>query len=86
MPIGLNLAKAKEIHKDNIRAARQPLLEKLDVDFVRTLEQGKDTAPIAEQKQALRDATAAPEIEAASSAEELKAAWDEQLLGASPYA
>ena len=45
MPIGLNLAKAKDIHKDNIRAARQPLLEKLDVDFVRTLEQGKKPRP-----------------------------------------
>ena len=85
MPIGLNLAKAKEIHKDNIRAARQPLLEKLDVEFVRTLEQGKDTTPIAEQKQALRDATAAAEIAAASSADELKAAWDADLLGPAPY-
>lgn len=85
MPIGLNLDKAKDIHKDNIRAARQPLLEKLDVDFVRTLEQGKDTAAIGEQKQALRDATAAPEIAAASSAEEIKAAWDADLLGPSPY-
>lgn len=86
MPIGLNLAKAKDIHKDNIRVARQPLLEKLDVEFVRTLEQGGDTAPIAEQKQALRDATATPEIAAAASADELKAAWDETLLGPNPYA
>jgi hypothetical protein len=85
MPIGLNLAKAQEIHKDNIRAARQPLLEKLDVEFVRTLEKAADTAPIAEQKQALRDATAAPEIAAAQSAEDLKAAWDADLLGPSPY-
>ena len=85
MPIGLNLAKAKDIHKDNIRAARKPLLEKLDVDFVRTLEQGGDTAPIAEQKQALRDATAAPEIAAAESIDELKAAWNADLLGTSPY-
>lgn len=85
MPIGLNLAKAKEIHKDNIRAARQPLLEKLDVEFVRTLEQGNDTAPIAEQKQALRDATAATEIAAAKTADDLKAAWDADLLGPSPY-
>lgn len=85
MPIGMNLAKAKEIHKDNIRAARQPLLEKLDVEFVRTLEQGKDTAPIAEQKQALRDATAASAIADANSADELKAAWDAGLLGPAPY-
>jgi hypothetical protein len=85
MPIGLDLAKAKEIHKDNIRAARQPLLQKLDVEFQRALEQGADTAPVAEQKQALRDATAAPAIVAAASADDLKAAWDADLLGPSPY-
>jgi hypothetical protein len=28
MPIGFNLDKAKEIHKDKIRAVRNPLLEK----------------------------------------------------------
>lgn len=85
MPIGLDLAKAKEIHKNNIRAARQPLLEVLDVEFVRALEDGIDPGPIAEQKQALRDATAAPTIAAAQSAEDLKAAWDVDLLGLSPY-
>ena len=85
MPININLAKAKDIHKDNIRAARQPLLQKLDVDFQRALEQGSDTAVIAAEKQALRDATAAPDIEAAATPEELKAAWDADLLGPAPY-
>jgi hypothetical protein len=85
MPIGLNLAKAKEIHKNNIRAARQPLLQSLDVDFQRALEQGADTASIVAQKQALRDAPADPAIEAAASADELKAAWDADLLGTAPY-
>ena len=85
MPIGLDLARAKDIHKDNIRTARKPLLEVLDVDFVRALEQGDDTSAIAERKQALRDAPAAPEIASAGSADELKAAWDAELLGPSPY-
>ena len=85
MPISLNLAKAKEIHKNNIRAARQPLLQSLDVDFQRALEQGADTAAIAAQKQALRDAPADPAIEAAASADEIKAAWDADLLGPAPY-
>ena len=85
MPISLNLAKAKEIHKNNIRAARQPLLQSLDVDFQRALEQGNDTAAIAAQKQALRNAPADPAIEAAASADELKAAWDADLLGPAPY-
>ena len=85
MPISLNLAKAKEIHKNNIRAARRPLLQSLDVDFQRALEQGGDTAAIVAQKQALRDAPADPAIEAAASADELKAAWDADLLGPAPY-
>lgn len=85
MPIGFNLDKAREIHRDNIRAARGPLLQQLDVEFVRALEQGADTAAIAEQKQALRDATIAPAIEAADSPEALVNAWDETLLGPSPY-
>ena len=85
MPISLNLAKAKEIHKNNIRAARQPLLQSLDVDFQRALEQGNDTAAIAAQKQALRNAPADPAIEAAASADELKATWDADLLGPAPY-
>jgi hypothetical protein len=85
MPISLNLAKAKEIHKNNIRAARQPLLQSLDVDFQRALEQGGDTAAIVAQKQALRDAPANPAIDAAASADEIKAAWDADLLGPAPY-
>lgn len=83
MPIGIDLDKAKDIHKDYIRAARQPLLEKLDVDFVRALEQGQDTAPIADQKQVLRDVTKDPAIEAAATVEELKAAWP-GVLGPNP--
>jgi len=85
MPIGLNLAKAKEIHKDKIRVARVPLLEQLDVEFVRALEQGADTAPIAKQKQALRDATNSSKISRAKTPEQLKAAWDTDLLGPSVY-
>jgi hypothetical protein len=83
MPIGVNLDKAKEIHKDYLRAARQPLLEKLDVDFVRALEQGQDTATIADQKQQLRDVTKDPAITAAETVEELKAAWP-GILGPNP--
>lgn len=85
MAITVNIDKAKEIHKDRIREARQPLLEKLDVEFQRALETGDDTADIVAQKQALRDATALTEIEEAATPEDLKATWDETLLGPSPY-
>ena len=88
--IKVNLDKAKEIQKDKIREARKPLLEKLDVDFVRALEIGNDTTPIKEQKQALRDATnlvTEAEITGTTVDEvttELKELWDENLLGPKP--
>jgi len=90
MAIGINLEKAKEIQKNKIRQVRKPLLEKLDVDFVRALELGGDTASIAAQKQALRDVTnivTEAEITGTSVTEitaELKAIWDEDLLGPKP--
>jgi len=88
--IKINVDKAKEIQKDKLREARKPLLEKLDVDFVRALELGGDTASIAAQKQALRDVTnivTEAEITGTTVDEvttELKAIWDEDLLGPKP--
>ena len=88
--IKINVDKAKEIQKDKIRQVRKPLLEKLDVDFVRALELGGDTASIAAQKQALRDVTSLvteAEITGTTVTEitqELKAIWDEDLLGPKP--
>jgi len=88
--IKINLDKAKEIQKDKIRQVRKPLLEKLDVDFVRALELGGDTASITTQKQALRDVTnivTEAEITGITVDEittELKAIWDEDLLGPKP--
>tara|TARA_X000001382_G_scaffold20199_3_gene12288 strand:+ start:3944 stop:4204 length:261 start_codon:yes stop_codon:yes gene_type:complete len=86
MPIGLDLTKAKTIHRDNVRVARKPLLEAKDLEFTRAQETSADTAAIVTAKQALRDAPAASAIDAASTADELKAAWDTSLLGNSPYA
>jgi hypothetical protein len=59
MSISINITKAKAIKLDTLRAERQPLLEALDVAFMRAVEQG-DTASqtrIAAEKQALRDVT-----------------------------
>ena len=88
--IKINLDKAKEIQKDKIRMVRKPLLEKLDVDFVRTLEIGGDTALIAAQKQALRDVTNIVTEAAITGTtvdeitSEIKGIWDEDLLGPKP--
>jgi hypothetical protein len=84
--ITINLGKARDIHRDRIRQARAPKLEQLDTAFQRELEKPKpNTAAIAAQKQALRDAPASPAIDVAETTEDLKAAWPADLLGASPY-
>jgi len=79
------MAKAREIHKTNIRNARKSKLVALDIDFQRALEVGAATTSIVAQKQALRDAPAAAGITTATTAEELKEQWDTSILGDSPY-
>ena len=55
--IVINNEKAIEIAKDKIRAIREPMFKKLDLDFQRALEQGIDTSAIVAEKQKLRDLT-----------------------------
>ena len=85
MGFGIDMAKAREIHKTNIRSARESKLVALDIDFQRALEVGAATTSIVAQKQALRDAPAAAGITTATTAEELKEQWDTSILGDSPY-
>ena len=79
------MTKARELHKDRIRAARTPLLTKLDVDFQKALETSADTASIVSKKNALRDAPADSGIASAANVDALKAQWNTSILGASPY-
>ena len=83
--IKIDMAKAREIHKANIREARTPKLAELDVQFQRALETGASTTDIVAKKQALRDAPADDLIISASTEAELKAQWDTSILGSSPY-
>ena len=85
MGFGIDMAKAKEIHKENIRALREPLLSALDVEFQRALETGASTTDIVAKKQALRDAPADSGIAAASDTAALKSQWNTGILGTSPY-
>ena len=85
MGFGVDMAKAREIHKTNIRKARSPKLAELDVEFQKALETGSSTTDIVAKKQALRDAPADSGIEAASDANALKAQWNTSILGTSPY-
>ncbi len=59
-----DIAKAKEVARDQLRAAREPKLAALDVEFLRAAEtQDADKLnAITAKKQALRDITADPSI------------------------
>ena len=85
MGFGIDMAKAREIHKDKIRAARAEKFKELDIEFQKALETGASTTDIVAKKQALRDAPADSGIAAASDAAALKAQWKTDILGNSPY-
>ena len=85
MGFGVDMAKAREIHKTNIRAARTPKLAELDIEFQKALETGASTTDIVAKKQALRDAPAADNISSAATTDDLKAQWNTDILGTSPY-
>jgi hypothetical protein len=68
--ITIDIAKAKEITKEKLRADRKPLLEAQDILFQRALETGADTTDIVAEKQRLRDIT--NDVDAMTTEEELK--------------
>jgi len=88
--IGINTAKAREIHKQHIRLNRDPLLAAQDIEFQRAQETGASTVGIVSTKQALRDATDLANITintvgVTSVTNQLKASWDTSLLGDNPW-
>jgi hypothetical protein len=83
--IETDMAKAKEIHKTNIRNARTPKLAELDIEFQKALETSASTTDIVSKKQALRDAPADSAIASADTEAKLKAQWNTSILGTSPY-
>lgn len=83
--IKTDMAKAKELHRNKIRSARVSKLAEQDIAFQRALETSADTTAIVAKKQALRDAPADSMIDAATTESGLKAQWNENILGDSPY-
>ena len=83
--ITTDMAKAREIHKTNIRDARTSKLKELDIEFQKALETSASTTDIVAKKQALRDAPADSGITSATSEAELKSQWNTSILGDSPY-
>ncbi len=77
--IGIDIARAKDVWRDKMRAARAPLLDVLDVAFMRAIEAGTDTTTITAKKQALRDVTKDPRIDAAADSDTLKTIWPDIL-------
>ena len=75
--ITIDISKAKDVWKDKIREARKPVLEKLDVDFVKTQETSSDTTSIVADKQTLRDLPS--QVDTATTVEEIKAVWNDML-------
>jgi len=74
MSITINMTKAKDIAKTNLRTERAPVLASLDVSFMRAVESGNTSlqTAIAGQKQELRDITSHTSITGASNIDSLK--------------
>ena len=71
--VEVDMPKAQEIFKENLRRERKPLLEALDVEYMRAMERGEDTTAIVAQKVALRDITADARIASATTPDQLGA-------------
>ena len=82
-----DITAAKVIFKDKVREVRLPLLEAEDVAFMKALEVADSDARVASQNKKinLRNAPQAAAISGADTIDKLKAAWDESILGTSPY-
>ena len=78
----VDMTKAREIHRDRLRAMRVPLLQALDTEYLRADERADLIAKqtIAAKKQALREVTADPAIDSAKSPDELKRMWNPEVV------
>ena len=84
MGFGINMSKARDIHRDNIREARKGKLAELDIEFQIAQETSANTSAIVAKKQALRDYPAHAGITTAQNTQDLKADWDTSILGDKP--
>lgn len=72
--VNINMDKARNIHMDNIRIAREKKLKELDIETMK----GND---VQAQKQKLRDIPQTFDLTIATTPEELKALWPDELKG-----
>ena len=84
MGFGIDMSRARDIHRNNIRQARKDKLAELDIEYQRATETSADTSAIVAKKQVLRDYPARAGIATAANTTELKADWDTTILGDKP--
>jgi len=75
--ITIDISKTKEVWKNKIREKRKPVLEQLDIDFVKAQETSSDTTSIVADKQTLRDLPS--QVDTATTVDEIKAVWNDML-------
>ena len=81
MQITINMIKARTIHMNRIRIARNSKLESQDIPFMRAIESGNqdELQTISTYKQMLRDIPQTFTLDEYLDAESLKAAWPKDL-------
>lgn len=79
--IKVDMNKAKDIYKDILRSARSPMLEDLDLQFMRAVESGNTAlqAEIAAKKQMLRDVTDDPKIDKVKTTDDFRRIFPDVL-------
>jgi len=84
--LNIDVNRALNVHKKQVRIKREILFKDLDVQFMRALEVGNTTlaAEIGAKKQALRDATNF-DSGSITNLSDVKALWDTDILGETPY-
>lgn len=75
--ITIDISKAKDVWKNKIREKRKPVLEQLDVDFIKAQEESSSTTSIVADKQTLRDLPS--QVDTATTTDEIKAVWNDKL-------
>lgn len=80
-----DMTKAKEIHKTHLRKARKPILDDLDVEYIKADEQGNTALKmeIANTKNILRNITINSSINTAQTITQLMNVWP-TILGTNP--
>ena len=84
--LNIDVNRAMDVHKNQVRTKREILFKDLDVQLMRALEVGntKLAAEIGAKKQALRDATNF-DSGSITNLNDVKALWDVEILGETPY-